>query len=135
LGCSSKPADRWNRAAVQGKVTLDGTPLASGEITFIPLAGGTMAGAKIINGTYQLSRSEGPMIGKNRVEIRSVQPTGRIIENPVIPEGDGPIGDARVMEYKEFVPKKYNSLSELAVDIKEGQINQADFPLSGTDEK
>ena len=88
-----------------------------------------MAGGKIKDGKYNLSRNEGPTVGTNRVEIRSVQPTGRIIESPVTPEGDGAPGDNKVMEHKELVPKRYNNESELKVDVQSGVVNTANFKL------
>jgi hypothetical protein len=129
VGCGSQQADPFNRAAVAGQVTLDGTPLAEGDILFIPLSGGTMAGGKIKEGKYKLARHEGPTVGPNRVEIRSVQPTGRIIESPVTPEGDGAPGDGKVMEHKELVPKRYNNESELKIDVQQGADNSSDFKL------
>ena len=129
IGCGSRPADKFNRAAVEGQVTLDDAPLAEGDILFIPLAGGTMAGGKIKDGKYKLARHEGPTVGPNRVEIRSVQATGRIIESPVTPEGDGAPGDNKVMEHKELVPKRYNNESELKFDVQPDAVNSANFKL------
>jgi len=129
LGCGSGAPDKFNRAAVEGQVTLDDAPLAEGDILFIPLSGGAMAGGKIKDGRFKLSRNEGPTVGPNRVEIRSVQATGRIIESPVAPEGDGAPGDNKVMEHKELVPKRYNNESELKFDVQPEAVNTADFKL------
>jgi hypothetical protein len=129
LGCGSGPPDKFNRAAVEGEVTLDDAPLAEGDILFIPLSGGAMAGGKIKDGKYKLTRNEGPTVGANRVEIRSVQATGRIIESPVTPEGEGAPGDNKVMEHKELVPKRYNNESELKFDVQPSAVNTANFKL------
>jgi hypothetical protein len=129
FGCGSRPPDPFNRAAVAGEVTLDGAALADGDILFIPLSGGTMAGGKIKGGKYKLARHEGPSVGPNRVEIRSVQPTGRIIESNVTPEGDGAPGDGKVMEHKELVPRRFNNESELKVEVQKGADNSANFRL------
>jgi hypothetical protein len=91
-----------------------------------------MAGGKIKDGKFKLTRSEGPSVGANRVEIRSVQATGRIIVSPVTPEGEGAPGDNKVMEYKELAPKRYNNESELKFDVQPDAVNMADFKLESS---
>lgn len=130
LGCSHAPPEKFVRAAIEGAVALDGQPLADGEIVFIPTAGGTMAGAKIAAGKFKLGQRDGPTIGLNRVEIRSVQPTGRIIDSPMTPEGVGPqAGESKVMEHKEIVPKRYNNESVLKVEVEAGVVNSLNLEL------
>ena len=130
-GCQQ--ADEWPRAAVKGNVTLDGTPLSSGEITFFPAGNtaGPAAGATITNGQFSLKVHEGPVVGRNRIEIRSVQKTGRMVESPVAVESDGPatVDGMMVEEFAEVVPRQYNRDSELEQEIVSGKVNDLDFPL------
>jgi acetyl esterase/lipase len=59
------------RAAVKGKVTVDGQPLSYGTIAFIPAegVGKVTAVARVRNGSYQLPASTGPAIGPAKVVI------------------------------------------------------------------
>ncbi len=70
------------------------------------------------------------MAGRNRVEIRSVRKTGRLIESTVVPEGDGQfVPGQKVEEFKEFVPKQYNSESTLTATIEADAANEVNFEL------
>jgi hypothetical protein len=119
LGCGD-----GGRAAVSGTVMLDGQPLPEGSITFFPTDGnrGPSAGGVIQDGTFEIDTRDGPMIGKNRVEIRSNTPTGRKIIDPRMP----------TMQLDEIlaVPKRYNSDSELVRDLHPGH-NELNFELNG----
>src|SRR5262245_49224594 len=77
LGCSS--GDGLERARVRGQVQVDGQPLEEGSINFFPAgaAEGPTAGGVISKGLYDIPKESGPVVGKNRVEIRGVKKTGR----------------------------------------------------------
>ncbi|MBL8848331.1 MAG: hypothetical protein JNG89_01545 [Planctomycetaceae bacterium] len=111
-------------------MTLDGAPLKEGTITFFPSGAtrGPAAGGAIVDGRYDISASEGPIVGTSRVELRSVQKTGRIVKSPVAVESDGlPID--MVEETREVVPPQYNRDSTLEFTIKEGDENVNDIIL------
>ena len=59
------------RAAVQGRVTVDGQPLSYGTIAFVPVegVGKPTAVARVRNGSYQLAASAGPAIGQSKVVV------------------------------------------------------------------
>jgi hypothetical protein len=118
LGCGD-----GGRAAVSGRVTLDGEPLQEGSITFVPADGnpGPTAGGAIRDGKYRLDSRNGPAVGKNRVEIRSVVRTGRRIPDPRMPR-------LTIDETRSVVPKRYNAESDLVRDIASGS-NTFDFEL------
>ena len=61
------------RAAIHGRVTAGGQPLAGGRILFTPVAPnkGPATSARITNGEYQLTAKDGPVIGNNRVQIEA----------------------------------------------------------------
>jgi hypothetical protein len=85
-GCGGGSADR---GAVGGMVKLDGKPVEKGSILFTPIQGahGTVAGGEIENGRYQLSATNGPVLGWNRVEIRAMRKTGKMVQKPFSPPG------------------------------------------------
>ena len=121
-GCGRGPADR---GAIGGAVKLDGKPLEQGSILFTPIEGthGSVAGGKIENGRYEFSAKLGPAIGRNRVEIRAMRKTGKMV-----PKAFGRPGEM-VPEQVEAIPPRFNSESKLTVEIKPGD-NTADFDLS-----
>jgi hypothetical protein len=111
---------RSTEAAISGKVTLDGTPLDDATITFVPGAGGQRqaAWATISGGRYAIPASNGLGTGKFRVEIRALRAVGEKTHQ----------NDPTLVPAREAVPSRYNSQSELIVDIKSGE-NAADFAL------
>jgi hypothetical protein len=126
-GCRDR-SDGLDREAVSGSVTLDGRPIA-GDITFIPKANGPSAGGWIADGTYSLGRSTGPAPGLYRVEILSIQPTGR-----TIPDRDGPPGGT-TEERKNVVPGRYNVDSKLEAEVKKGGPNTFDFRITSAPDR
>lgn len=110
-----------NRAEVGGKVSLDGKPLPTGTISFIPTETnqGPSSGGAIINGEYIVPESQGVAIGTNKVRIRSTQPTGRkIVHRP----------GEMIDEWKQIIPAKYNDASEIVCTVATGS-NRLDFDL------
>ena len=118
-GCGER--DAGVRGSVRGRVTLDGSPLAAGWVTFEPTAGtsGPTAGGEIAKGVLSIKTAKGPAIGTNLVRISSKQPTGR-----TVPNGFGGTMD----ELAEAVPKHYNTATTLEVEIKKGR-NDLSFDL------
>jgi hypothetical protein len=118
LGCSG-----GNRAAVTGKVTVDGQPLEQGRIMFVPDQAnpGPTAGAPIVNGNYTVPAANGVFIGKNTVQINAVRKTGQKIQSP--------FGPGLIDEVAEAIPTKYNTKSEISREIKPG-TNRFDFDLT-----
>jgi hypothetical protein len=135
MGCSKSP-DPWNRAAAQGNVTLDGAPLKEGTITFFPSGAtkGPAAGGEIRDGRYEIPADGGPVVGTNRIEIRSVQKTGRIVKSPMAVESSGPPIDM-VEELKEVVPPEYNRNSKLEFTILEAGENVNDVAIESAPKK
>ena len=113
LGCSNDPA----AAKVTGTVTLDGNPVPSAEITFVPEDGSRISQAMTNSeGKYELRFSAsktGAMIGTHKVTIR----TGPSEKS------DDPNAA------KEIIPKKYHSESQLKETLKAGK-NTVDFNLT-----
>lgn len=72
IGCG-RTVDGPPRAAVNGIVSLDGEPLEAGVIRFIPRAdtSGPKVSVAIANGFFQLTESDGPVVGQHRIEIEA----------------------------------------------------------------
>ena len=66
-------------------------------------------------------------MGTNRIEVRSVQKTGRMGPSPTAVEADGPYVEGRLVEeFAEVVPRRYNTYSELEREVAPG-VNQFDL--------
>ena len=114
-GCGG--GDSLNRGSVSGKVTLDGQPVETGSISFLPTDGtqGPMAAGQISKGQYSIAAKVGPVVGKYSVQIEAFRDTGK--KN----EGGSPISEP-------MIPPQYNSQTTLKVEIKKG-ANTHDFTL------
>ena len=121
FGCGKKGP---HRAAVSGRVTLDGQPIAQGVIQFLPVEGtvGPETGGIITNGQYDIPRERGPIVGKSRIELRASKKTGGKIQDPT--GRPGVLTD----EYKEMFPPGSNTNSSLVRDIKD-EPNKLDFDI------
>jgi hypothetical protein len=135
-GCDS--GDGLARARVWGDVLVDGEPLEKGSINFFPAgdAQGPSAGGVISGGKYDISQPTGPVVGQNRVEIRGVKKTGRMVPNHMAP------GTMRE-ELVEALPVDVNAKSKLVREVLAG-TNKLDFtdlkgapvpPAEATEEK
>lgn len=121
-GCGE--TDAVERASVSGNVTLDGSPVASGQIQFIP-TGDTKGPASygiIKDGGYSIAeKQKGPVVGNALVKINSVRETGE--------KNDG--GEPIV---EEAIPANYNTNTTLKVAIERGE-NTRDFELKSEGSK
>lgn len=111
------------RQSIEGTVTLDGKPLEKGQITFVPEAdsGGPTAGAGIEDGKFAIPASRGAFIGKFRVKITASRLSSRKVLG---------INGKLVDEYVQFLPRKYNSESQLTADMKADAKNHFEFTLN-----
>lgn len=117
-GCATKPKPI---AEATGSVTLDGLPVEAGIVSFIAMDDGKISGGAAISaGRYKLYPGSGIEPGNYRVEIRWAKPTGEKVKEPVY--GHSP--DI----FAEAIPPKYNSESELTVELTNG-ANALDFRL------
>ena len=117
-GCGETPP----RAAASGSITLDGNPLSTGSILFTPLGGGPSAGGQIVDGRYALPVAAGPGPGKYRVTVNAWSVSGP----PIYDEATG----VTRQEPTSIIPARYNSQSELEVEVQNGADNTFDFPLT-----
>lgn len=113
-GCSLKPAG----GKVKGTVTLDGQPLATGQILFVAVdQSSPSAEAAITAGEFEALVPP----GEKRVEIRAPKVTGKkkMYDTP-----DSPTVDTVV----ELLPAKYNVNSELKMTV-DGTAQEQNFDL------
>ena len=124
LGCGHR-----GRMSVAGTVTLDGRPLEKGSIQFIPLlrTPGPTAGAEIVNGKFVVLPSGGPFVGAFTVQITAVGRTGRKTLNLR--------SNAMVDEYAQCLPDRYNSQSQLQVEVTADGPNRFDFALTSDSDR
>jgi hypothetical protein len=114
VGCSSKPSG----GTVKGTVTLDGQPLAAGQILFVAVDQNAQAAeATITAGQFEALVPP----GEKRVEIRAPKVTGKkkMYETP-----DSPTVDV----IAELLPAKYNVNSELKLTV-DGSVQEQTFDL------
>lgn len=111
-GCGSK-SQMPPSFPTSGTVTVDGEPLAEGAISFDPADGiGGVYGGPIRNGRYAFDVAA----GLKRVSILGMKQLGEI----------GPDGKPMA---SQFLPRKYNTASELTTSI-EPRANEIPFELS-----
>lgn len=105
-GCSTGPPT----GTVTGEVTFDGQPLKEGRIAFLPVDGQSpTAGTTIRDGKFE---TQVP-VTKMRVEINANKVIGKrkAYDTPQSPVVD---------EVVELIPARYNTESELTLDVKRG---------------
>lgn len=121
-GCGG-PADSFTRFPAEGSVMLDGQPLKAGTITFIAQQEGASSSAEIADGAFRLDDDDGLSPGPYRVEVYSIQPTGR-----KVPTADDP--NTMIDETTNLVPRRYNVQSTLTTNVPpEGPEGPLSFSL------
>ncbi len=123
LGCGGSEFDI---VPVSGKVTLNGEPLVGAQVRLQPTGGAENPGPSSTGltndqGEYVMKTIDGEtgaVVGHHRVSITS---------NPF---REVPAGDSDVSPNEERVPKRYNLLSEVTLDVPEGGNDGADFDLT-----
>jgi hypothetical protein len=123
-GCGSS----GDPCSINGSVTFGGAPVEDGNIAFIPEGQSESpgAGVKIIGGRYDIPLDVGLWAGKYRVSITAIKKTGRKVAAPEVMEG----GAEKIEEVIQYIPARYNSSSELQLDLAPGE-NSHDFNLAG----
>ncbi|EAQ78477.1 hypothetical protein DSM3645_07291 [Blastopirellula marina DSM 3645] len=123
VGCMGTAKDPFGRQAIEGTITLDGQPLASGSIVFMPEEQGPfVSGAEIHKGTFSMPPTNGLPAGRYKVSITSVVP---------LPASDVKSADEMTMDFptKSLVPAKYNSQTTLISEVSDESQNVFTFDL------
>ena len=120
-GCSRVP----RRLALEGRVTVDGVPLESGAMAWIPTeqTGGPTCGGSITAGRFSIPAPEGARVGEYRVEITASRPGDR---------ADSMSLDGLSMGYPmiQYLPARYNAKSELVAIVRSSGKNVYTFELT-----
>jgi hypothetical protein len=113
-GCGGETIER---ATVSGNVTLDGKPMPSGQIRFIPTSetGGPIWSAWIKDGKYTTAGTKGTPVGELRIEIDAFRTPASYKGLPPAAEGE-----EAMIPQEQFLPAKYNTQSELKMTIPPG---------------
>lgn len=124
IGCG--PGNPLGRKAVSGNVTLDGSPIQNGSISFSPVDGSatTSSGAVVLSGKYSIEAADGLTDGKYLVRINAIDPS-TITELPPdhMPGDDLP-------ESKELIPSEWNSKSDKTVEVSGRGPLKFDFEIT-----
>lgn len=111
---------------VQGSVTFEDQPVASGTIEFTPVKGtkGALTGSEIQGGAYSVPQDHGVHTGGTyKVSIVSMRKTGKIVQGLTTPDGKP------MDEYANYIPTEHNSSTKIEVKISDESINKIDFHL------
>jgi hypothetical protein len=117
------------RAPIQGKVTFEGQPLVAGRILFTPVApnAGPATSAVVSGGEYTIPVNEGPVVGRNRVEIEARLNLGFAIDDEAAfaRRGGKPLPP-------NPIPPQFNRESQLVAEVKPDGENtfNVDVPKS-----
>ncbi len=127
VGCGGS-GDELPREAVSGTVKLDGTPVASGSISFQPNTPDviTQGGAIIQGGAYAIDVKEGLVPGVYKVAIYAGE---GVLEK----QSGGSRSDAPIISEaapKELIPAKYNNKSTLTAEVEADGENVFHFDLT-----
>lgn len=110
-GCGGDPLGRY---AISGSVSVDGAPLANGNISFQPTESQpTSSGAVVTGGKFSIPREAGLVAGKYRVVVNAAVPgtEGKVIAADAQP--GGPPSPAQ-----ELIPPDWNTSSQQMIEVK-----------------
>ncbi|TWU11166.1 hypothetical protein Pla52o_56040 [Novipirellula galeiformis] len=123
IGCGTE--NEIGRRPVNGTVTFDGKPLASGQIRFVPVPSGPVGVAAISQGKYEVTNKGGVPLGETKVEIVATNDAAPMTLEEMDANPNSKPPQALV------IPPKYNQASELRATIESGSgMQTADFELT-----
>jgi hypothetical protein len=121
--CNSAPPAA-KRGKVEGKVLLNGKPVANGWIRFMAIdPNGTNVAAQIKDGSFEVPAEQGPTKGKYRVEFSVPSTTKRRV-----PDDDNP--GKFIEEAPETLPRRYNYDSTITADYDPDKPQPLSFQLT-----
>jgi hypothetical protein len=121
IGCDSKP----QRFPIHGRVMIDGKPAFFGSIMFVPDGVGPKAAATIQDGSYEIDAYRGPLAGSMVVEIM----VPKFSPDQAIPENIDELMHLATAA-PPLLPARYNTASELRVNVTDDGPNEFNFDLT-----
>jgi hypothetical protein len=120
-GCGGDPL---GRRAISGGVTVDGSPVEQGNVSFTPADQGTIsAGAAITAGKYSVPKEGGLPPGKYRVAINAPKPgTGQAAQEGVLPGDPLPVPE-------ELIPPEWNAQSQQFIEVSASGPSEFNFDI------
>lgn len=115
VGCSGSGPQ-----TVDGQVSFQGAPVATGDIVFVGADGREKYVAKIAEGSYTVSLPQ----GSYKVEITAVRPVPGKTEM-------GMHGEA-IPVTEQYLPPRFNDSTSLSLEVAAGQSPDADFQLQSS---
>jgi hypothetical protein len=114
FGCGSHR--KHERVVVSGTVIYRGKPLADGQIRLIPEKNSAVpsSGAPIVDGKYRVHSQGGAPVGNYKVSIEAYRPLSSG------PQPSQPAPGAGGKNVEQYIPIKYNSKSELQLEVPSG---------------
>ena len=126
-GCGSPEPER---AVISGQVSYQGKPVEFGDIVFVPSGEtakeweGFYCQGSIKEGRYTIDE-HGPVVGLNRVEIHGYRRTGKKMLDIA---GTDLSKTAKIVDaLVPYIPPRFNTSSELTVEILPGENVGIDF--------
>lgn len=112
LGCGG--GDPLGRKAISGTVTLNGSPVEQGNISFEPDGGGatTSSGSVIKAGKFAMAKDVGLPPGKYRVRVHVPKP------GTVMPEDTVTMPGEETPPPAEMAPPEWNTKSTQTIEVK-----------------
>lgn len=131
-GCSRKPSNAPQRAAVSGSVTLDGQPLKAGVVRFIPTDSttGPQTTLSVEEGAFKSTTQNGPLVGTHRIEIESTDDGGFALDDEQAFERLRAEGIKKIEAVR--VPSEFNQKSTLREVVSAGKNEPFQFDLHST---
>jgi hypothetical protein len=116
-GC--RRSDEPERVIVSGTATYNGKPIPEGDIRFMPVATSVipMAGAVIKDGKYRVEGRGGVPVGTHKIEIEAYH-----VQRPEVKPGETPPAMGRGEPRIRYLPKRYNTDSQLQITIEPGSL-------------
>ncbi len=113
LGCSSSTS-KAKATPVKGVVTLDGKPLADGEVSFL-LTGEAPTTFPVKDGAF----SGDAYAGSNKVELRSYKSGPPLATDP-----------NKAPTKMNYIPDRFNTTSKLTAEVVAGGANDFKFDIA-----
>jgi len=109
---------------VQGMVTWNGAPLSDGRLRFVPKTAspGPERMTRVLDGRFRVAGKFGLTPGRYRVEITAYR-------DAAAPGLDDGLPETPVPLQEQFIPARWNSDSELTIDVPQTSSAEFDFDL------